>query len=146
MLIQPVHKYWISSNMFIYRTCCFKYPPTILTLDWLYVSHFFLFNDCNIIVLLRSCTHNSDPLRDSPPLNIDIDDAHGHYFRCINTLRVCTFAISRKSFLCVFRHFQRQYLCENIFTVTGVSRSFAYTAGFQNTSPYDSLMALCNFC
>ena len=95
-------------------------------------------------VLLRSCTHNLTVSAIHHSLNIYNDDVHGH--ACFNKLRVCTFAILRKSLLLVLRHFQHQYLCENIFTVTGVSRSFAYTAGFQNTLPYDSLMALCNFC
>ena len=102
MLIQPVHKYWISSNTFIYRICCFKYSPTTLTLDWLYVLHFFLLNDCNIVVFCAVVLTTQDLLRDSPPLNIDIDDAHGHYSRCFNTLRIRTSAILRKLFVRFF--------------------------------------------
>ena len=143
MLIQPVHKYWISSKYaYFIGLVVFKYLLTIQILFWLCVSRLYSLKDCTIM------SYCAVVLTTWPSSRFTIIERL-HWWctwpRCINTLRVCTFAILRKSLLCMLRHFQHQYLCENIFTVTGVSRSFAYTAGFQNTFPYDSLMAYAIF-
>ena len=126
-----------------YRTCCFQISLCNTNTGLTMRITLLLAQRLHYYVFMRSCTRNLAVSAIHHSLNVYNDDVHGH--ACLNKLRVCTFAILRKSLLLVLRHLQYQYLCENIFLVTGVSGSFAYTAGFQNTFPYVSLMAYAIF-